>query len=107
MDQRIGNRIGGSTVFAQGPASESSPPTATADWLARDEAALAGVLSRTFPIVAAEAAGSWLTDVDGRRYLDLTMGIAVNNIGHCHPRVVAAAQGQLERPAHPRPHHHR
>jgi 4-aminobutyrate aminotransferase len=100
MDQRIGNRIGGSTVFAQGPASESPAPTATAGWLARDEAALAGVLSRTFPIVAAEAAGSWLTDVDGRRYLDLTMGIAVNNIGHCHPRVVAAAQAQLERLMH-------
>jgi 4-aminobutyrate aminotransferase len=74
--------------------------TATAAWLERDEAALAGVLSRTFPIVAAEGRGTWLTDVDGRRFLDLTMGIAVNNIGHCHPRVVAAAQAQLERLMH-------
>ena len=35
------------------------------------------------------------TDVDGRRWLDLGSGIAVTNIGHCHPRVVAAAQAQL------------
>ena len=74
--------------------------SATADWLARDEAALAGVLSRTFGIVAVEGRGAWLTDVEGRQYLDLTMGIAVNNIGHCHPRVVAAAQEQLGRLMH-------
>jgi 4-aminobutyrate aminotransferase len=78
----------------------STTMTATAAWLARDESALAGVLSRAFPIVAADAQGSWLTDVEGRRFLDLTMGIAVNNVGHCHPRVVAAAQAQLERLMH-------
>jgi 4-aminobutyrate aminotransferase len=73
---------------------------ATADWLARDGAALAGVLSRTFAIVAAEGHGAWLTDVEGRRFLDLTMGIAVNNVGHCHPRVIAAAEAQLHRLVH-------
>jgi len=74
--------------------------SATAEWLARDEAALAGVLSRTFGIVAVAGRGAWLTDVEGRRFLDLTMGIAVNNIGHCHPRVVAAAEQQLRRLMH-------
>jgi 4-aminobutyrate aminotransferase len=69
--------------------------TSTTDWLARDHDALAGVLSRVFDVVAESGEGSWLTDVDGRRYLDLTMGIAVNNIGHCHPEVVAAAERQL------------
>jgi 4-aminobutyrate aminotransferase len=77
-----------------------APSTATADWLARDEAALAGVLSRTFDIVAADGRGAWLTDVEGRRYLDLTMGIAVSNVGHCHPRVVAAAEAQLRQLMH-------
>jgi 4-aminobutyrate aminotransferase len=72
----------------------------TADWLARDEAALAGVLSRTFDIVAVEGRGAWLTDAEGRRFLDLTMGIAVNNVGHCHPRVVAAAEAQLHQLVH-------
>ena len=69
--------------------------TATAEWLARDHIALAGVLSRTFEIVAAEGDGAWLTDIEGQRFLDLTMGIAVNTVGHCHPRVVAAAEAQL------------
>jgi len=64
-------------------------------WLARDHVALAGTLARQFPIVATKGSGSWLEDVDGRRFLDLTMGIAVNNLGHCHPRVVAAATEQL------------
>jgi len=69
--------------------------TATSAWLARDHAALAGVLSRAFAIVADRGVGAWITDVEGRRYLDLTMGIGVNNIGHCHPEVVAAAERQL------------
>jgi 4-aminobutyrate aminotransferase len=75
-------------------------PTATAEWLERDERALAGVLARTFDLVAVEGSGAWLTDVEGRRFLDFTMGIAVNNIGHCHPRVVAAAEQQLRRLVH-------
>jgi 4-aminobutyrate aminotransferase len=64
-------------------------------WLARDESALAGVLSRTFDVVATRGEGAWITDVKGRRFLDLAMGIAVNNLGHCHPRVVEAAETQL------------
>ena len=59
-------------------------PTTTA-WLERDEVALAGVLPRYYDIVAARGEGSWLIDVDGRRYLDLGSGIAVNSTGHCHP----------------------
>ena len=51
------------------------------------------MLSRTFDVVAAEGRGSWLVDVDGRRFLDLGSGIAVNNVGHCHPHVVAAVAG--------------
>jgi 4-aminobutyrate aminotransferase len=67
----------------------------TTGWLERDERALAGTLNRMFDIVAESASGSWITDVEGRRFLDLTMGIAVSNIGHCHPRVVEAATAQL------------
>jgi 4-aminobutyrate aminotransferase len=68
---------------------------ATQAWLDRDEAALAGVLSRVTDIVAVEGRGSWLIDVDGRRWLDFASGIAVTNIGHCHPRVIEAAEKQL------------
>jgi 4-aminobutyrate aminotransferase len=78
----------------------STAPASTAAWLARDERALAGVLSRSFDVVAVDGQGTWLTDIEGRRFLDLTMGIAVNNVGHCHPRVVAAAEAQLRRLMH-------
>ncbi len=49
------------------------------------------------PVVAASAAGSWVTDVAGRRYLDMLAGYSALNFGHRHPRLVAAAIGQLER----------
>jgi 4-aminobutyrate aminotransferase len=72
----------------------------TSDWLARDDAALAPTLSRFFPVVAVAGEGSWLIDVDGRRWLDLTSGIAVTNTGHCHPRVVAAIVEQASKLLH-------
>ncbi len=72
----------------------------TAEWLARDEEVLAGVLARVHGIVAAEGRGCWITDVDGNRFLDLASGIGVLNVGHCHPRVVAAATEQLQRLMH-------
>jgi ornithine--oxo-acid transaminase len=49
------------------------------------------------PVVIAEAEGSWVTDVSGRRYLDLLAAYSAINFGHRHPRLVAAAQRQLER----------
>lgn len=68
----------------------------TEGWLDRDERAIAGVLPRITGIVAASGEGSWITDVDGRRYLDFSSGIAVTNVGHCHPRVVAAIREQAD-----------
>ncbi|MGH3208947.1 MAG: ornithine--oxo-acid transaminase [Trebonia sp.] len=49
------------------------------------------------PVVVASAAGSWVTGVDGRRYLDLLAGYSALNFGHLHPRLVAAAMRQLSR----------
>jgi ornithine--oxo-acid transaminase len=49
------------------------------------------------PVVIAEAEGAWVTDVDGRRYLDMLAAYSAINFGHRHPRLVAAAQRQLER----------
>ncbi len=45
-----------------------------------------------FALVRGE--GSWVWDADGKKYLDMVAGIAVNNVGHCHPRVVAAIREQ-------------
>jgi 4-aminobutyrate aminotransferase len=72
----------------------------TAGWLARDHEALAGVLPRYYDVVAARGEGSWLIDVEGRRYLDLGAGIAVNTTGHAHPRVVEAIATQAARLIH-------
>lgn len=68
--------------------------TPTADWLARYDASVAPVLPGYFDLVAEHGEGSWITDVEGRRYLDFGSGIAVTNVGHCHPRVVAAIEAQ-------------
>jgi len=49
------------------------------------------------PVVIAEAEGAWVTDVDGRRYLDFLSGYSALNFGHRHPRLLQAAQEQLDR----------
>jgi acetylornithine/N-succinyldiaminopimelate aminotransferase len=48
-------------------------------------------------LVFAEGAGSWLTTTEGERYLDLASGVAVNVLGHAHPRLVAALHAQAEK----------
>jgi ornithine--oxo-acid transaminase len=49
------------------------------------------------PVVIATAEGAWVQDVEGKRYLDLLAAYSAINFGHRHPRLVAAAQRQLER----------
>ena len=49
------------------------------------------------PVVAATAEGAWITDVDGRRYLDCLAAYSAVNFGHGHPRLLARAQEQLSR----------
>ncbi len=48
-------------------------------------------------VVIASAEGAWVTDVDGRRYLDALAGYSALNFGHRHPRLVDAAMAQLRR----------
>jgi 4-aminobutyrate aminotransferase / (S)-3-amino-2-methylpropionate transaminase / 5-aminovalerate transaminase len=68
--------------------------------LERKERAVASPLVHNLPIVAHDARGSLLTDVDGNTFIDFTGGVGVLNVGHSHPRVVDAAQEQLARFAH-------
>ena len=49
------------------------------------------------PVVVSRGEGSWVTDVEGRRYLDLLSAYSALNFGHAHPAIVAAAQEQLTR----------
>lgn len=74
--------------------------TATDGWLERDGRALASVLPRTFDVVAERGEGSWIVDVEGRRFLDFGSGIGVTNVGHCHPHVVTAIQEQAAKLVH-------
>ncbi len=48
-------------------------------------------------VVLAEAEGAWVTDVDGRRYLDCLAGYSALNFGHRHPGLLKAARDQLDR----------
>ncbi|QIG45682.1 ornithine--oxo-acid transaminase [Nocardioides anomalus] len=48
------------------------------------------------PVVVAHAEGAWMTDVDGRRFLDLLAGYSALNFGHGHPSLLAAAHSQLD-----------
>jgi 4-aminobutyrate aminotransferase len=58
-------------------------------------AALSPVLKQATGVLAARGEGALLYDEHDRRYLDFTAGIGVTSTGHCHPRVVEAAQRQV------------
>ena len=68
--------------------------------LDRIDRSIAAPLSIYLPLVIAEGRGAALTDVDGNTFLDFTGGVGCLNVGHSHPRVVEAAQAQLERFSH-------
>jgi acetylornithine aminotransferase len=63
----------------------------------------AGAMVQVFgqpQLVLASGHGCWVTDVDGKRYLDLLSGIAVNALGHSHPALVQAVAKQAEQAIH-------
>lgn len=66
----------------------------------RPAATLSPILRQATPVVVDHARGSWIYGTDGRDYLDFTTGIGVTSTGHCHPRVVAAAQEQCGKIIH-------
>jgi ornithine--oxo-acid transaminase len=49
------------------------------------------------PVVLTHGEGAWMTDLNGRRYLDFLAGYSALNFGHRHPDIVAAAKAQLDR----------
>ena len=68
--------------------------------LERERRAVARPLIVHAPIVAAEARGATITDVDGNTFVDFVGGVGVANVGHNHPRVVEAIVEQSERFLH-------
>ncbi|MDA2809351.1 aspartate aminotransferase family protein [Nocardiopsis sp. RSe5-2] len=63
--------------------------------MVEQSARLSPVLKQATPVLAARGEGVHIYDEDGRRYLDFTAGIGVTSTGHCHPKVVEAAQKQV------------
>ncbi|MDJ1114366.1 ornithine--oxo-acid transaminase [Microbacterium dauci] len=74
----------------------TEPDTATAE-LIDAEAAHVAHNYHPLPVVVARGEGSWVSDVEGRRYLDLLSAYSALNFGHRHPALVAAATEQLGR----------
>ena len=68
---------------------------ATAAAIALDDAYTAHNYS-PLPVVAASAEGAWITDVEGRRYLDCLAAYSAVNFGHRNPEVTASAHAQLD-----------
>ncbi|WIT10548.1 aspartate aminotransferase family protein [Paucibacter sediminis] len=58
------------------------------------------------PIALSHGQGCWVWDVDGRRYLDGLGGIAVNTLGHAHPKLVPALQEQIAKLIHTSNYYH-
>ena len=69
------------------------------EWINRADKHVMKTYGR-YPIVAQRGEGCRLWDVDGKVYLDFLAGVAVNNLGHCHPKVVAALREQAGRLLH-------
>ncbi|UCH12229.1 MAG: aspartate aminotransferase family protein [Candidatus Omnitrophota bacterium] len=52
------------------------------------------------PVVFTKAKGSWIWDIEGKRYLDFFPGWAVSGLGHCHPMVIKALKSQSDKILH-------
>ena len=49
-----------------------------------------------YPIAMAKGKGTYVWDTEGKKYIDFVTGIAVNNLGHCHPEVIKAVSAQTK-----------
>ena len=74
--------------------------TANSTWRERHIAAVPRGVATAMPFYADRAENAELWDVEGRRYIDFAGGIGVLNVGHRHPRVIAAVEQQMARFTH-------
>ncbi len=74
--------------------------TTNAEIIAREARVFTPALHLYHPLAIERGEGSWVTDREGKRYLDFATGIAVLNIGHNHPRVRERVAEQMERYVH-------
>ena len=84
--------------MAQDYIHDVSPKTQA--FIERDHQYVSPSYTRDFPFVMSHGVGSEVWDVDGNRFLDMVVGIAVNATGHCHPNVVEAIKNQADKFIH-------
>jgi 4-aminobutyrate aminotransferase len=78
-----------------------TPPGPKARELIRaDESYISKSMVRWYPLAAESGSGCIVRDVDGNEYIDFNSGLAVLNVGHCHPRVVNAINEQTKKLIH-------
>lgn len=85
--------------MADGYANTNEFPTNELMVARRNEACPMGLPSKS-GIYADRALGAEMWDIEGKRYIDFIAGIGVLNLGHNHPKVVAAAKAQLDKVIH-------
>ncbi len=78
------------------PDSGVATDTVAESWRVRDRRAVSGAYSRYTDLVIQDGEGSFLIDVEGRRYLDFGCGIAVTALGYRHPDVTRAIHQQVD-----------
>jgi 4-aminobutyrate aminotransferase len=66
----------------------------------KDEQFISPSYGRFYPLVVESGKGCIVKDVDGNEFIDFNSGLACMNVGHNHPRVVAAVKGQCDRFLH-------
>jgi len=78
-----------------------TPPGPKARELVRsDESYISRSMVRWYPLVAESGSGCIIKDVDGNEFIDFNSGLAVLNVGHCHPKVVSAITEQTKKLIH-------
>ena len=88
---------GTAATAADSPAQGATAPRGTSQQLIDTADRHSAHNYHPLPVVVASAEGAWMTDVEGRRYLDLLAGYSALNFGHGHPRLIATAKEQLDK----------
>jgi len=88
-------------VMISVPSIKVTPPGPNAKRLiSEDEKLLMQSFVRWYPLVIKTGYGAIVEDVDGNLFIDFNSGLAVLNVGHCHPKVVKAIQEQAKKLLH-------
>lgn len=78
---------------------DMSEKKTNAQWIEQGSQVIMNTYGR-FPVVLEKGEGCWVWDVEGKKYLDLVAGIAVNCLGHAHPVIVKAVIEQVSQLLH-------